>query len=71
MRLSEWEKLIPKPELKIRSAICCRNFYADVIEGGEIGGIFQPFKIWRLNEHAVPKHLLCTLIFDELQLDLV
>ncbi|EFX68545.1 hypothetical protein DAPPUDRAFT_330009 [Daphnia pulex] len=59
-RLSEWEKLIPKPGLKIGSAICGRHFDADdIIKGREIGGVFHPFKKWTLKELAVPKHLLC------------
>jgi hypothetical protein len=61
-RLSEWEKLIPKPGLKIRSAICGRHFDVDdIIKGRDVGGIFQPFKIWKLKDHAVPKHLLCNI----------
>ncbi|XP_046643170.1 uncharacterized protein LOC124328444 [Daphnia pulicaria] len=59
-RLSEWEKLIPKPGLKVRSAICGRHFDAyDIIKGKEIGGIFQPFKHWKLKDHSTPKHFLC------------
>jgi hypothetical protein len=61
-RLSEWEKLIPKPGLKVRSAICGRHFDADdIIKGREIGGIFQPFKHWKLKDHSVPKHFLCNI----------
>ncbi len=41
-RLMEWEKLIPKPGLKIRSTICGRHFDVDdIIKGREIGGIFH------------------------------
>ena len=61
-RLSEWEKLIPKPGLKIGSAICGRHFdIDDIIKGREIGGVFQPFKKWSLKELAIPKHLLCKI----------
>jgi hypothetical protein len=61
-RLSEWEKLIPKPGLKIGSPICGRHFdIDDIIKGREIGGIFFSFKKWSLKDLAVPKHLLCNI----------
>lgn len=61
-RHSEWEKVIPKPGLKIGSQICARHFdIDDIIKGREIGGIFQPFKLWKLKSLAVPRHLLCKI----------
>lgn len=63
-RLPVWEKLIPKAGMKIGSSLCSRHFDSvDIIKGREIGGIFYPFKLWKLNQHAVPKHLLCNYIW--------
>lgn len=58
-RLLEWKKAISKPGLKIGSPICGRHFDVDdIVKGREIGGIFHPFKVWKLKDLAVPKY--CT-----------
>ncbi|EFX76698.1 hypothetical protein DAPPUDRAFT_106812 [Daphnia pulex] len=44
----------------IEAIVCGRHFDADdIIKGREIGGIFQPFKHWKLKDLAVPKQFLC------------
>ncbi|KAI9553656.1 hypothetical protein GHT06_021583 [Daphnia sinensis] len=51
--------LIRKPGLKIGSPICGRHFdIADIMKGKEIGGVLYPFKMWKLKDQAIPKHLL-------------
>lgn len=65
-RFSEWGKNIPKPGLKIGSPICGRHFdIADIVKGKEIGGVFYPFKMWKLKDQAIPEHLLSNFISFE------
>ena len=60
-RFYEWQNVILKPGLKIgrKTPICGRHFDVDdIIKGNEIVGQFFPYKMWRLKDNAVPKHLL-------------
>ena len=61
LKIAEWQKVISKPGLHLKSRLCDRHFDEDdIVKGKTIQETFYPYSRWTLKPDAIPSRFLGT-----------